>query len=342
MRYFAVMLVSVGLLLTGAAVYLNWALEQDIRIDAGSLVYNLPQGASINSLSVDLSDRDILSTPPRLFRFYARLTRSEGRLKAGEYRLTPGMTNKSVLALFRSGKVIQRQITFVEGWTFAEWRQAVAGQVGLEHTIDNMSGSDIMKSLGDAGVSPEGQFFPDTYHFTKGETDLSILKRAHDRMTETLAKEWADASDAVAFANPYQALILASIVEKETGYAPDRPKIARVFINRLAKRMRLQSDPTTIYGMKNFNGDLTRADLSTDSPYNTYVSRGLPPTPICNPGLDSIHATLNPAPGDYYYFVARGDGSSEFSATLEEHNKAVARFQKAGRVKDYRSAPGKK
>lgn len=342
MRYFVVMLVSVVLLSAGATVYLNLALEQDIRIDAGSLVYNLPKGASINSLSVDLSNRDILSAPPRLFRLYARLTQSEGRLKAGEYRLTPGMTNKSVLALFRSGKVIQRQITFVEGWTFAEWRQALAGQIGLEHTIDNMSGSDIMKSLGDAGVSPEGQFFPDTYHFTRGETDLSILKRAHERMTETLAKEWQDASDAVAFANPYEALILASIVEKETGYAPDRPKIARVFINRLAKRMRLQSDPTIIYGMKDFNGDLTRADLSTDSPYNTYVSRGLPPTPICNPGLDSIHATLNPAPGDYYYFVARGDGSSEFSATLEEHNKAVARFQKAGRVKDYRSVPGKK
>ena len=336
------MLVSVVLLLTGAAVYLNWAVERDIRIDAGSLVYNLPKGASINSLSVDLSDRGILSTPPRLFRLYARLTRREGRLKAGEYRLEPGMTNKSLLALFRSGKVIQRQITFVEGWTFAEWRQALAGQVGLEHTIDGMAGSDLMKALGDPGVPPEGQFFPDTYHFTRGESDMSILKRAHERMTETLAKEWRDASDAAAFDNPYQALILASIVEKETGYEPDRPKIARVFINRLAKRMRLQSDPTIIYGMKDFNGDLTRADLSADSPYNTYVSRGLPPTPICNPGLNSIHATLNPAPGDYYYFVARGDGSSEFSATLEQHNKAVARFQKAGRVKDYRSAPGTK
>ncbi|HKI74424.1 MAG TPA: endolytic transglycosylase MltG [Pseudomonadales bacterium] len=315
------------------------AIDRPIRIDAGHLVYDLSRGTTINSLASDLSRREIIATPSLVFRLYARLTRSEGRLKAGEYRLDPGMTSRSLLVMFRAGKVIQRQVTFVEGWTFADWRRMLSAQQGLEQTIRDKTGAQVMALLGEPDVAPEGEFFPDTYHYTRGETDLSILERAHRRMVETLAREWHEGSDAVAFSSPYQALILASIVEKETGYEPDRPKVARVFINRLAKHMKLQSDPTIIYGLKDFNGDLTRADLKADTPYNTYTAFGLPPTPICNPGLDAIHATLNPDPGDFYYFVARGDGSSEFSRTLKEHNDAVARFQKAGRVEDYRSAP---
>ena len=342
MRIFLAIPVGVLAILAAAGIYVHMALGRDIRIDAGRLVYEVPRGATIKSLSADLAARDILATPASVFRLYARLTRGRGRLKAGEYQLTPGMTERALLALFRSGNVVQRQITFVEGWTFGQWRHALAGQIGIQHTIFGDSGHDIMKALGAGEVSPEGEFFPDTYHYTKGQTDISILRRAHERMKETLLQEWRQGSDSAAFKSPYQALILASIVEKETGYAPDRPKIARVFINRLGRNMKLQSDPTIIYGLKDFDGDLTRADLSVRSPYNTYILRGLPPTPICNPGLDSIRATLNPDPGNYYYFVARGDGSSQFSETLKEHNKAVARFQKAGRVNDYRSTPAEK
>lgn len=325
--------------LLAGTLYVHVELGRDIRIDAGSLIYELPDGATIDSTSTELATKKIIASPALVFRLYARVTRYRGRLKAGEYQLLPGMTERGLLQLFRSGKVFQRQITFVEGWTFSEWRQALAGQVGIRHTIKGLSGREIMKALGDGKVSAEGEFFPDTYHYTRGETDLSILRRAHERMMRTLDEQWREGTDTDELASPYQALILASIIEKETGYAPDRAKIARVFINRLQKHMKLQSDPTTIYGLKNFNGDLTKADLSVDSPYNTYVTHGLPPTPICNPGLDSIHAALNPAPGDYYYFVARGDGRSAFSRTLAQHNRHVARFQKAGRVSDYHSAP---
>lgn len=339
MRILVTILAATLCALAVAGIYIHIALDRDIRVDAGRLVYDVPEGVTIKWLSADLARRDILSTPEWLFWIYARLSRSEGSLKVGEYQIVPGMTERALLTLIRSGKVIQRQITFVEGWTFAQWREALAGGLGIEHTIDGKSGPSIMKSLGDAGVSPEGEFFPDTYHYTKGASDLSILRRAHTRMTETLSREWRQASDSTTFNSPYQALILASIVEKETGYAPDRPKIARVFINRLNKQMRLQSDVTIIYGLKDFNGNLIKADLTVDNPYNTYMFRGLPPTPICNPGLDAIRAALNPSPGNYYYFVARGDGSSEFSATLKQHNTAVDRFQKTGRVSDYRSAP---
>lgn len=341
MRIFLAIIAGTVLSVAGLAFYVHMAMTREIRVGAGGLVYDLPNGATINSLSKELAEKHIIFGPALVFRIYARLSRSEGKLKAGEYELAPGMTEDSLLALFRSGKVIERHITFVEGWTFAEWRKALADQAGVRHTISGLSGHAIMKALGDGQVSPEGQFFPDTYHYTKGETDLSILRRAHKRMEKTLDREWREGSASIDFSSPYQALILASIVEKETGYAPDRPKVARVFINRLEKHMKLQSDPTTIYGLKHFDGDLTKSDLSVDSPYNTYVSRGLPPTPICNPGLNSIHATLNPDPGDYYYFVARGDGRSVFSETLAQHNRAVARFQKAGRVSDYHSAPAR-
>lgn len=342
MRKLAIIVAVIAVAAVAAAGWTDAVVKRPIRLDAGTLDYVVPRGANLRGVISDLRARHILEGPGLLWRFYARVTRHEGPIKAGEYELSPGMTGASVLSLLRSGKVIQREITFVEGWTFRHWRERLAGQQGVEHTLADISGRDIMKQLGAGDISPEGQFFPDTYHFTLGESDLSILARAHERMTATLKEAWAHSARPPVLKSPYEALILASIVEKETGYAPDRPKIARVFINRLANNMRLQSDPTTIYGIKDFNGDLTRANLAKPTPYNTYVIRGLPPTPICNPGLDAIRSALNPDPGDYYYFVGRGDGRSEFSKTLKQHNDAVTRFQKAGRVDDYRSAPGGK
>jgi len=340
------LLAAIGIILlslfVGLALYVSAAADRHIHIDGERLVYEVPRGGNVNSIMSDLDRRGILTAPVTAIRVYARATRFMGQIKAGEYELSGDMTASSLLRLFRSGKVIQRQITFVEGWTFRDWRDALRQQEALEHTLDPVSDDDVMELLGAPGVYPEGQFFPDTYHYTRGETDLSILARAHQRLEDTLQREWDRGWHPSVLPTPYEALILASIVEKESGHPADRPKIARVFINRLAANMRLQSDPTIIYGLKDFAGNLTRADLADKSPYNTYVVRGLPPTPICNPGVDAIVATLNPDPGNYLYFVARGDGTSEFSETLEAHNAAVARFQKGGRVKDYRSAPGSK
>lgn len=305
-----------------------------------AMVYDLAPGTSITGLARDLADRHVVDTPALAFHLYARLTRADGLLKAGEYRLTADMTTRDLLALFRSGKVVQRVITFVEGWTFAEWRRHLSTFDAIEHVSMAESDADIMDRLGKPEVDPEGQFFPDTYQYTRGESDLSILRRAHRRMMDTLRNEWARATRKSALPTRYDALILASIVEKETGYEPDRELIASVFLNRLARNMRLQSDPTVIYGLADdYKGDLVKSHLSEKTPYNTYVIRGLPPTPICNPGLASIRATMNAPPTRYLYFVARGDGSSEFSETLEQHNRAVVRFQKAGRVDDYRSTP---
>ncbi len=308
-----------------------WSINRPLSLTE-PVVYDLVRGGSVISVAADLTADGTLATPSILFRLYARLTSQDGHLQAGEYQLTNSLSARTLLDLLRSGRVIEREITFVEGWTFAEWRRHLAGYEKITHTLAGVEDKTLMAMLGFPGDYPEGRFFPDTYHYVSNETDLSILGRAHERMRLTLAREWEESTDAQLLASPYDVLILASIVEKETGFEPDREVIAGVFVNRLRKNMRLQSDPTVIYGIADFNGDLTRRDLATATPFNTYAIRGLPPTPICNPGLASIRATLNPAPVPYYYFVARGDGSSEFSVTLQEHNRAVARYQKGERV----------
>jgi UPF0755 protein len=335
----------IGLIVAGVVLILiGWgmvssAMDQPLRLKE-SRYYDVLPGANISSIASELEREEILPLPGVLFRLYARLTRSSGgTIKAGEYALAPDMSVLDMLGHMRIGKVVRRDITFPEGWTFVQWRDHLATFAAIEHTLGQSSSRDIMEMLGEKRASPEGLFFPDTYHYVKGETDFSILRRAYRRMQETLQAEWAIRTPSDVLATPKEALILASIVEKETGFEPDRTVIAGVFINRLKSNMRLQSDPTVIYGIPDFDGNLTRADLSGETSFNTYVIKGLPPTPICNPGLASIRAVLNPDMHGFYYFVARGDGSSEFSSTLEEHNDAVARFQKAGRVRNYRSAP---
>ncbi len=301
--------------------------------------FEVNKGASLNSVLSSLVEKGIVDTPLWVFKVYARLTKSEGTIKTGEYALDQTQTAITLLASMRAGKVITRTISFPEGWTFAMWRESFKSHPLLDSQLARYTDNSLMRLLGRAGVHPEGQFFPDTYTYQKGDTDISILTRAHQRMRDVLQAEWSSRTEQHVFASPEEALILASIIEKETAWEPDRIRVASVFVNRLKKKMKLQTDPTVIYGIDNFDGNLRRKDLRAATPYNTYIIPGLPPTPICNPGLSSINAALQPVASNDYYFVARGDGTSEFSETLAQHNRAVTRYQKSGKVKDYKSTP---
>lgn len=337
-------IVAVLILLLAAvacAVYIDGQLERPVSVPDEGRLFMIERGASLTAVTSRLAREGVTRTHPLITRVWALISMSEGAIQAGEYRLLPDMDTRDVLALFRSGKVVQHEITFVEGWTFNQWRLRLDSHEALEHTLAEKTGFDIMKMLGEKDLSPEGQFFPDTYHLVRGETDISLLRRAHERMARVLDGEWRQRTVGIQLKTPYEALILASIVEKETGYEPDRTRIARVFVNRLERNMRLQSDPTVIYALgDDFDGDLKRRHLNNDSPCNTYKYRGLPPTPISNPGLASLRAVMRPEPGDWLYFVGRGDGTSHFSSSLEAHNDAVTRFQKTGRVENYKSVPG--
>lgn len=251
-----------------------------------------------------------------------------GRLKAGEYVIPVGTTPLGVLELVASGKVAQYSLTLVEGWNYREVVLAVAGHPELKATMDLNDAQHLLQVIGASEAHPEGLFLPETYHFPRGTTDVAFLKRAYEAMQQFLQTAWDKRRAQLPYASAYEVLIMASIIEKETGLGSERPRIAGVFERRLKRGMRLQTDPTVIYGIgSSFNGNLTRADLRRDTPYNTYTRHGLTPTPIAMPGRASIEAALNPAPGDALYFVARGDGSHQFSATLEQHNAAVAEYQ---------------
>lgn len=297
-------------------------------------LYQVEKGATVRSVADDLfggqSGTVAISLMPLVTELYARATASHGHIKAGEYQISPPMTPTELLELLRSGQVVSRDITFPEGWKFSQWRERLAQTLELTQQTTEMSVARIMSALGSEGQHPEGQFFPDTYHYVKGDSDLDVLRRAYRRMQTRVANEWQQRRIGFELSSPADALIIASIVEMETGYAPDRGRVARVFLNRVKKRMRLQADSTIIYGLgDDFDGDLKRHHLTdADNPYNSYVHRGLPPSPICSPGLASIRATLQAPPGDEIYFVARGDGTSEFSSTLEAHNQAVNKYQR--------------
>jgi UPF0755 protein len=250
------------------------------------------------------------------------------RLQVGEYTIDHGMTPAQLLRKLEDGSVVQHQFTIVEGWTFRELRLALAKEEALEQTLSGLPDAEVMRRLGVGAEHPEGRFLPETYHYTRGFTDLELLKRTYVAMQNTLAAAWEKRDPDLPLRTPYEALVLASIVEKETGAAAERPQIAGVFIRRLRLGMLLQTDPTVIYGLGSaFDGNLTRRHLETATPYNTYVVAGLPPTPIALPGRAAIEAALHPAAGEALYFVARGDGSHQFSASLAEHNRAVARYQ---------------
>lgn len=305
----------------------NW-LQTPIAALQQATTFEVQKGASLRSVAVSLQERGLLSEP-EVWIGWARLTRRAGNLKAGEYELRPGLTPRSLLELLSSGQVLLHSITFIEGSTFADVRNALVANKAVRTEYANRTAEDIMRALGQVELHPEGQFFPDTYHFPRGTTDLELLAIAHRRMQQELNAAWKARSDDLPLAGPYEALILASIVEKETGLDSERARIAGVFIERLRRGMRLQTDPTVIYGMlDSYDGNIRRGDLSRDTPYNTYTRAGLPPTPIAMPGLESLRAAVQPDVSGALFFVAtgEGDGSHYFSKTLAEHNVAVKRY----------------
>lgn len=292
------------------------------------IVFEVPRGASVRSVANDLHGRGLLDQT-EVWSYWARFTGRATGLKAGEYAINPGLTPEQLLTLLNSGQVILHSITFIEGSTFAAIRQLLGKHPAVEVRFANASGDDVMRALDAPGVHPEGQFFPDTYHFPRATTDLELLRMARKRMLDELNTAWNARAPDLPLASQYEALILASIVEKETALESERPRIAGVFVERLRRGMRLQTDPTVIYGMGEiYAGNIRRTDLLKDTPYNTYTRAGLPPTPIALPGLESLRAAVNPEMTGAIFFVAtgQGDGSHFFSATLAEHEAAVQRY----------------
>ncbi len=299
-----------------------------LALPAQPYKFTLKPGTSLKGAAQQLQQEGGLSNW-RMFVVLARLLGKSAQIKAGSYVLETAVTPLELLEILAKGKGIQSEFSVIEGWTFGQFRAALNANPVVRHDTAQLSEAEILQRLGATETHPEGLFFPDTYHFASGASDLTLLKRAYETMQKHLQENWQTREQSLPLGSPYQALVLASIVEKETGAARDRGMIAGVFTNRLRKGMLLQTDPTVIYGMgEKFDGNLKKRDLLADTPYNTYTRAGLPPTPIALPGLASIQATLHPAKTDALYFVARGDGSSEFSATLAQHNRAVNKYQK--------------
>ena len=292
----------------------------------GDGIITVKRGDTLASLNRELVQRGVIHSD-WVLPVYARLNPQAANIKAGDYRIDASASLPSLMNDITNGKVVVYNITVVEGKTFKDLRASLVQTAGIEHTLNDKTDAQIATLLGIDG-SPEGWFMPETYQFHRGSSDLELLKRMYGEMQRTLEQEWPNRADGLPLVNPYQALILASIIEKETGVASERPQIAGVFVRRLQKDMLLQTDPSVIYGAADYHGDLTRKHLQTDTPYNTYINKGLPPTPIALPGKASIQAALHPADGDSLYFVADGKGGHTFSATYEEHQQAVARYLK--------------
>jgi UPF0755 protein len=315
-----------------AVDYLRF-MDRPIALEQAE-VYEVPAGASVRRVARELHDAGWLEHP-RYWEFHARVEVQDTSIRAGEYRLEPGLTPRDLLGLFLGGRTVQYALTIPEGWTFARMMAAVRAHPHLLQTLSPEEDQEIMARLGRPGEHPEGWFFPDTYLFPRGTTDLEFLQRAHRRMADFLEATWAERQPDLPLETPYEALILASIVEKETGVPEERDLVAAVFVTRLKRGMRLQTDPAVMYGAEISDGRLRRRDLRTDTPYNTYTRAGLPPTPIALPGGESIRAALNPADADVLFFVSRGDGSHHFSSTYQEHQEAVIRYQLGGDASRY-------
>lgn len=318
-----------GLSFAAALGFLGWMgyfATQPLALQASPLDFTVKAGSTLRSASRQIEEAGV-AMPAWQFTLLGRALGKAAEIKAGSYQLAEGVTPLKLLEKLTRGDVTQAEIVLLEGWTFRQMRAALDAHAHVRHDTAGLTERQIMEKLGAEGAA-EGRFFPDTYLFAKGSSDLEVLKRSYRQMEKLLLMEWGRRQANLPYASPYEALIMASIVEKETGQSQDRAQIASVFINRLKKGMLLQTDPTVIYGLgERFDGNLRKRDLQADGPYNTYTRTGLPPTPIAMPGLASIQATLNPVRTDAYYFVARGDGSSQFSRTLEEHNRAVAKYQ---------------
>ncbi|MBS7846967.1 endolytic transglycosylase MltG [Pseudomonas fluorescens] len=330
-------LFSAALLLGFSAWKLDSTLKQPLNLTQEQLL-DVPAGATPTGTFNRLEADGVLDGAFWL-RLYWRFNLDGQPLHSGEYRMTPGMTAQGLIGLWQRGEVVQYSLTLVEGWNFRQVRLALAKHEKIVQTLAGLTDSEVMEKLGHPGVFPEGRFFPDTYRFVRGMTDVEFLKKAYNRLDDVLAQEWSKRAADAPYTDPYQALIMASLVEKETGVPEERGQIAGVFVRRMKIGMLLQTDPTVIYGLgERYNGKLTRAHLKEANPYNTYMVAGLPPTPIAMVGREAIHAALNPVPGSSLYFVARGDGSHIFSDNLDAHNAAVREFQLKRRA-DYRSSP---
>ena len=322
------LLLALLILAAGFAAWLAHFAHGALPLSASPLDFTVRPGSSLRSAAGQMAEAGV-GFASWQFELLGRLSGRASAIKAGSYEVTSGVTAWELLSKLTRGDVTQAEVLLVEGWTFAQVRRALDTHPDLRHDTQGLTDGEILLRVGGAESHPEGLFFPDTYLFAKQSADLDVLKRAYRMMKRRLETEWQGRAANLPYGTPYQALVMASIVEKETGRAEDRPRIAAVFVNRLRRGMLLQTDPTVIYGLgSRFDGNLRKRDLLADGPYNTYTRPGLPPTPIAMPGLASIQAALSPAKVDDLYFVARGDGSSQFSRTLEEHNRAVDRYQR--------------
>lgn len=330
LRIAGLVLVALGVCAGGIA-WLAWQesermLARPIALGA-PVLYTLEKGSSMTALAREFETHGWVTSGP-LFALRARLDGSARGLQAGTYEIAPGDTPRAVLARLLAGRTASFDVTFIEGSRFADMRAVLGAAPHLVRALPDLDDAAVLAALGIGHASPEGLFFPSTYRYEAGSRDLDLLARAHRRLHAVLDAAWAARDPELPYASPYEALIMASIVEKETGRAAERRAIAGVFVRRLRLGMKLQTDPTVIYGLgEGFDGNLRRTDLRRDTPFNTYTRHGLPPTPIAMPGAAAIEAALDPAPGKALYFVARGDGTHAFSETLAEHNAAVRRFQ---------------
>lgn len=330
----AILVCSLGLVLIGYS-----ELQKPIELPAGqgSLVWQVDKGSSLTHVNRQLHQHEILSHA-KLLSLYARVS-GRGAIQAGHYRIEQGETALQLLEKFNRGTVISYQITFPEGWSFQQW---IAQLASIEQfsQVSELSQAQLMAAAKINKAHPEGWLFPDTYSYTHEDSAVDIVARAHRKMLQVLDQAWQGREQGLPYANAYEALIMASIVEKETGQVSERATIAGVFVRRLNKGMRLQTDPTVIYGLgDSYKGNITRRHLKTLTPYNTYRINGLPPTPIAMPSAAAIEAALHPETGTSLYFVARGDGGHYFSDSFEEHQKAVRQYQINQRAEDYQSAP---
>lgn len=326
------LLLMLPLVCSAVAVgWLAYYAYSPLELAQTPLQFSLKAGSSLKGAAQQMANAGVLDDTMR-FVVLARLMGEASNIKAGNYEVEKPITPLKLLRKITEGDYTQDVIRLVEGWTFQQMRKALDDHPAIRHDTSGLGTAEILLRLDIAHPSPEGWFFPDTYHFSRGSSDLAILRRAHRLMQATLADQWERRTPGLPLATPYEALILASIIEKETGQAAERRLIAAVFVNRLRMGMKLQTDPSVIYGLgENYGGNLRKRDLLADTPYNTYLRAGLPPTPIALPGLASLNAALNPAQSDALYFVSRGDGTSHFSRTLSEHDRAVTKYQKAGR-----------
>ena len=328
------------LTLAGTALWVSQGLKSlDIpgRLEQPQL-FAVPSGTAFNQVARQLEQQGLV--PDNLWlRVYGKLYPQQTLIQAGEYEFLDGQSPKERVQMMVDGDTKHWSLQFIEGWTFADVRTALARVPQLQQKTLGLTDAQIMAAVGAEGQHPEGRFFPDTYLFVSRNSDLDVLQRSFDRMERVLAEEWAARSADLPYKTPYEALIMASIVERETGAPHEREQVAGVFVRRLQTSMRLQTDPTVIYGMgSNYKGRINRKDLQAQTPYNTYRIDGLPPTPIALAGREAIYAALHPAPGKALYFVARGDGTHIFSNTLAQHQRAVKQFQ-LNRRSDYRSSP---